>query len=70
MSCLFSLNGDWTSLGSSDVCGKVESCSPEEMKLLDELAANAQSSANLYKAIAGEGVFGEWNKDIMMGFCE
>lgn len=31
----------------------------EETKLVGVVAATAQSSANLYKAIAGEGVFGE-----------
>lgn len=69
LSALCSLNGGWTSLWLSDICHKVRSCSLEGTKLFGKLAANAWSSVNLYKAMSGERVFGEWDKDIVMGFC-
>lgn len=57
LSFLRSLNGGLASLGLSDVCGKVRFYSVEETELLSELVTNVQSSANLYKAIAGERFF-------------
>lgn len=68
LSGLCSYNGDWTSLWLSDICHKMGSGSLAGTKLFDNLAANAWSSVNLYKALSRERVFGEWDKDIVMGF--